>query len=317
MEEEGEEKQDENPEDDAEDQPANGAAGEEENREAAPIDKEKAAQKAAYQSAAVLGVALITFGEPVGKQMAERSFQHLLQYGDLAIRRAVPLAMALSHVSDPEYGLIDVLSKLTHDGDKETARCAIMALGIMAAGTTNSRVAQLLRQLAVFYQGDANTLMVVRLAQGLLFTGKGLVTLHPFHSDRTLMSPTSIAGLLTILLACLDMKNTLLSEFHILMFMLATAIRPRMCMTVARPQGNVAETEFEHVKVKVRVGQAVETVGQAGNPKKITGFQTQETPVLVNVGDRVELATDEYEPYTSVLEGIVVLKKVDKKEEPS
>lgn len=88
-------------------------------------------------------------------------------------------------------------------------------------------------------------------------------------------------------------------------------------MTVARPQGNVAETEFEHVKVKVRVGQAVETVGQAGNPKKITGFQTQETPVLVNVGDRVELATDEYEPYTSVLEGIVVLKKVDKKEEPS
>ena len=187
-----------------------------------------------------------------------------------------------------------------------------MALGVIAAGTTNSRVAQLLRQLAVFYNSDASTLMVVRLAQGLLFTGKGLTTLHPFHSDRTLLSPTAVAGLLTVLLASLDMKNTLLSEYHVLMFMLATAIRPRMCMTVVRPEGNVPETEFEHVKVKVRVGQAVETVGQAGNPKRITGFQTQETPVLINVGDRVELGTDEYEAYTSVMEGMVVLKKAEK-----
>jgi 26S proteasome regulatory subunit N1 len=38
------------------------------------------------------------------------------------------------------------------------------------------------------------------------------------------------------------------------------------------------------MKVSVRVGQAVDVVGQAGKPKKITGFQTHETPVLIQYG---------------------------------
>jgi 26S proteasome regulatory subunit N1 len=50
-------------------------------------------------------------------------------------------------------------------------------------------------------------------------------------------------------------------------------------------------------------------VGQAGKPKSITGFQTHTTPVLLNVKDRAELATDEYLAHTNVLEGIVVLRK--------
>ncbi|GLE11740.1 hypothetical protein PINS_up024351 [Pythium insidiosum] len=61
--------------------------------------------------------------------------------------------------------------------------------------------------------------------------------------------------------------------------------------------------------VSVRVGQAVDIVGQAGRPKSITGFQTHTTPVLLSVKDRAELATDEYLPLTNVLEGVVVLRK--------
>mmetsp|Transcript_17637 Transcript_17637/g.21373 ORF Transcript_17637/g.21373 Transcript_17637/m.21373 type:complete len:966 (-) Transcript_17637:1702-4599(-) len=291
------------------------AAAAAEPEEPAPIDKEKAARAAIHQSIAVLGVALITMGESVGRQMAERTFQHLLQYGDLAVRRAVPLAMALSHISDPDYALIDVLSKLSHDGDKDTAMCAIMALGIMCAGTTNSKVADMLRNLAQFYKDDNSPLFVVRLAQGLLFSGKGLVTLAPFHSDRTLLSGPALGGILTVMLACLDFKSTLLGKYHFLMYTLACAIRPRMMMTLVEGEGEPDDENpenLEFVKVKVRVGQAVETVGQAGKPKRITGFQTQETPVLLNVGDRVELATDEYEPLTSVLEGLVVLRKKKK-----
>jgi len=45
----------------------------------------------------------------------------------------------------------------------------------------------------------------------------------------------------------------------------------------------------------------VEIVGQAGRPKSITGFQTHTTPVLLNVKDRAELATEEYLPLTNVL----------------
>lgn len=63
------------------------------------------------------------------------------------------------------------------------------------------------------------------------------------------------------------------------------------------------------VNVSVRVGQAVDVVGQAGKPKGITGFQTQTTPVLLAHGERAELATDEYIALSPVLEGILILKK--------
>lgn len=59
----------------------------------------------------------------------------------------------------------------------------------------------------------------------------------------------------------------------------------------------------------VRVGQAVDTVGQAGRPKTITGFQTHTTPVLMAYTERAELATEEFLPLSSVLEGFVILKK--------
>lgn len=53
----------------------------------------------------------------------------------------------------------------------------------------------------------------------------------------------------------------------------------------------------------------MDTVGQAGRPKSITGFRTFTTPVVLNVKDRAELATDEYLPVTNVLEGVVILQK--------
>lgn len=62
-------------------------------------------------------------------------------------------------------------------------------------------------------------------------------------------------------------------------------------------------------QVLVRVGQAIDVVGKAGNPKNITGFQTHTTPVLLGVGDRAELATDEYTAVSPILEGCVILKQ--------
>ena len=58
----------------------------------------------------------------------------------------------------------------------------------------------------------------------------------------------------------------------------------------------------------MRVGQAVDVVGQAGRPKTITGFQTHTTPVLLSAGDMAELATEKYIAIASVLEGVVILK---------
>ncbi|KAJ2310245.1 26S proteasome non-ATPase regulatory subunit 2 A, partial [Coemansia sp. RSA 2702] len=64
-----------------------------------------------------------------------------------------------------------------------------------------------------------------------------------------------------------------------------------------------------NVSADVRVGQAVDAVGQVGRPKNITGFQTHETPVLLAHSERAELATDKYIPLTNTLEGFVILTK--------
>merc|ERR1711990_598813 len=114
------------------------------------------------------------------------------------------------------------------------------------------------------------------------------------------MSPVSVAGLLAVLVALLDVKTTILGKSHYLLYGLATAIQPRMLVTF--------DEEGKPLPVAVRVGQAVDVVGQAGRPKTITGFQTHTTPVLLSAGDRAELATEKYIAIASVLEGVVILK---------
>lgn len=141
-------------------------------------------ENAEHQAVAVLGIALIAFGEEIGTEMTLRTFDHLLQYGELPVRRVVPLAIALLYISNPEYAIIDQFSRLSHDADAEVSQCAIFGLGLVSAGSNNSRVANLLRQLADFYAKEANHLFMVRIAQGLNAMGKGLLGLTPFHSDR-------------------------------------------------------------------------------------------------------------------------------------
>merc|ERR1712086_955876 len=130
--------------------------------------------------------------------------------------------------------------------------------------------------------------------------GKGLMTLNPFHSDRMLMSGPAVGALLLLLHSCLDLKTTLLDKTHYLLYYLTCAMSPRMLITV--------NEDMSWRPVTVRVGQAVETVGQAGKPKRITGFQTRTTPVLLGVTDRAELGSEEVLSVSSILEGVVIVK---------
>lgn len=160
------------------------------------------------QSVAVLGIALIALGEDIGAEMAYRSFGNLLRYCEPTIRRAVPLALGLLSVSNPKLNILDTLSKFSHDSDAEVAHNAIFAMGLIGAGTNNARLASMLRQLAQYHAKDPNNLFMVRIAQGLTHLGKGTLTLSPYHSDRQLMSPVALAGLMATLVAFLDVKNS-------------------------------------------------------------------------------------------------------------
>lgn len=298
-------------------------------------DKEAAAQKekedrekdlSSTQAVAVLGIALIAMGEEIGSEMAYRSFGNLLRYCEPVIRRSVPLALGLLSVSNPKLNILDTLSKFSHDSDAEVAHNSIFAMGLVGAGTNNARLASMLRQLAQYHAKDPNNLFMVRIAQGLTHLGKGTLSLSPYHSDRQLMSPVAVAGLLATLVSFLDVKNSkfsiifmftqsstmlfhryfisfavILGRSHYLLYTLATAMQPRMLVTF--------DEDLNQLTVPVRVGMAVDVVGQAGKPKTITGFQTHTTPVLLAMGERAELATEEYISLTPIMEGFCILRK--------
>ncbi|KAI8325921.1 26S proteasome regulatory complex, non-ATPase subcomplex, Rpn1 subunit [Martensiomyces pterosporus] len=253
------------------------------------------------QAFAVLGVGLVAMGERVGSEMSLRTFEHLMHYGEPFVRRTVPLAIALVCASNPLVNVLDTLSKYSHDSDKAVATSAIFAMGLVGAGTNNARLAQLLRQLASYYHKDADVLFVVRIAQGLLHMGKGTMSVNPYHHDRTLLSHTALAGLLIPIVAMINAEKLILTDSHFLLYYLVRAMYPRFLITF--------NEDLESVSTSVRVGQAVDAVGQVGRPKTITGFQTHDTPVLLAHSERAELATEKYIPLTNVLEGFVILQK--------
>ena len=136
-------------------------------------EHKKEEKDATHQVAAVLGLALISFGEDIGQEMSLRTMNHLLQYGEPIIKRTVPLAIGLLRISNPEVTIMDLLTKLSYDTDTNVAMSAIFSLGLIGAGTNNSRLAGNLRYLAAYYGNNADVLFVVRIAQGLIHLGKG------------------------------------------------------------------------------------------------------------------------------------------------
>ncbi|XP_022814100.1 26S proteasome non-ATPase regulatory subunit 2 [Spodoptera litura] len=266
-------------------------------------EKEKEANKelSSVQAVATLGVAVIALAEETGAEMCTRIFGQLGRYGEPAVRRAVPLAIALCSISNPQLAVIDVLNKYSHDSDNDVAYNAIFAMGLVGAGTNNARLATMLRALALYHGKSPVHLFMVRLAQGLCHAGKGTVTLCPTHADRRLINQPALAGLLVVLTAFLDCKNIILGKSHYLLYVLATSMQPRWLVTL--------DENLQPLNVSVRVGQAVDVIGKAGTPKTIAGSHTHTTPVLLSFGERAELATDEYIPLSPVMEGFVILKK--------
>merc|ERR1711923_585075 len=58
------------------------------------------------QAVAVLGLGLISMGEDIGSEMLIRTLSHLMRYSEPVIRRAVPLALALVSISNPQLHIL-------------------------------------------------------------------------------------------------------------------------------------------------------------------------------------------------------------------
>ena len=75
----------------------------------------------------------------------------------------------------------------------------------------------------------------MRIAQGLVHMGKGLLGLNPLHSDKSLFSPVSLAGLLTVIYTLTDQKTFLNGKYHFFLYYLVLSMYPRMLITVSTP----------------------------------------------------------------------------------
>ncbi|KAF9444880.1 hypothetical protein P691DRAFT_785976 [Macrolepiota fuliginosa MF-IS2] len=253
-----------------------------------------------FQAFAVLAISLIAMGEEIGAEMALRQFNHLMHYGEPVIRKAVPLAIALVSASNPQLPLLDTLSKYSHNNDLSVALNAIFAMGIIGAGTNNARLGQMLRQLAGYYQEEPGCLFMVHVAQGLVQMGRGTIGINPFF-DREIMSKPAVADLLGVFTAFLDTKAFILDKYHWMFFFLVPPMYPRCLITL--------DEDLRSIPVTVRVGQAVDVVGQAGESRTISSFQTHQTPVRLGTTERGELGTEEYISFAHVMEGFVILQK--------
>jgi len=83
------------------------------------------------------------------------------------------------------------------------------------------------------------------------------------HSGKFLFSNVSLAGIITILYAATDMDTFICGKYHYFLYYLVLSMYPRMVVTL--------NENLENIRVAVKVGQAVDTVGAAGKPKTITG----------------------------------------------
>jgi len=146
--------------------------------------------------------------------------------------------------------------------------------------------------------------------------GKGTIGVNPFHTDRSLMSPVAVCGLLSTLIAFTDIRGFILDKSHWMLYFLTMAMYPVRSRSLMRSIEYYShhspllqrflitfDESGELLPATVRVGQAVDVVGQAGKPRTISGFQTHQTPVRLGHRERAEMATEEYLPYSHVLEG--------------
>ena len=205
------------------------------------------------QAIAVIGCSLIAIGEEVGMEMLSRSFNNFLQFGDINTKKAVSLAIALLNLSNPKVQVIDSLTKFCYDTDRTVAMNAIFSMGLVSSGSNHSRVGGLLRSLAAYYTEESNPLFMVRIAQGLLYMGKGLLTLDPVYSHKLLINARGIAGVLITLFSFTETEALICGKHQFLLYSLALAMKPKYVMTV--------DENLTPKDVQLMIGQAVDTVG--------------------------------------------------------
>jgi len=270
----------------------NGALKKDENND---IDNDS--KKDVFQKSLLLfSIALLSLSDNHTRNIAKKMF---INHSSKDKNNIIPLCLALLYSSEPDVEIIDCLSRSINS--KEPIN-SILALGIVGAGTNNTRIGNLLEGQYFFNSKNTRVSSMLKVAQGLLYLGKGTLTLSPLFYDKTILNKKSFIGMVGLLSLFISEPSPVLGKHQFLFYLLEQCINNKFVMTL--------NSELDQEIITVRVGRPIMTVGMAGKPKGITAVVTHDSPVIVQSDEKGAIYEEEGWKYKGFVEDVVIIDKI-------
>ncbi|KAH9387191.1 26S proteasome regulatory subunit N1 [Nematocida major] len=266
------------------------------------LDDQSTAESDCRQVFCILGIALVSLGDETLVQMAAHVLEGAMLLDSQKVQMAIPLAYSILYLSTGKTEVIDALKRCTHSTEPAVVISAVVSLGLVSAGSNNSRVKSALDELSTFCgKGAAGS--ALKIAQGLLRLGKCMHKLS-FYNEGVL-SGKAVGGLLGFMLGVLDGGAGVLDRYYFVLMLISASITPKYLVVLSE--------RGKPVECSVRVGSRIETAGVSGKPKKISGVQVHASPVILQATEGAEVLGDAVTYHTDG--GVVVVQEPEKPEE--
>ncbi|CAB5193779.1 unnamed protein product [Rhizophagus irregularis] len=252
------------------------------------VDKYLYSSEDHIQAGALLAIGLINTGVRNENDPAFALLSEHIEKTKAMMRISAIVGLGMAYSGSHREDVQELLSPFISDTtlNMEIASLAALSLGLVFVGSCHGDITSTILQTMM--ERDESQL---KETWGR-FMGLGLALLYLGKQDAAEATLETLKAI----------EHPIGKQVRILVEICSyAAMYPRFLITL--------DEDLNSLPVTVRVGQAVDVVGQAGRPKTITGFQTHSTPVLLAHSERAELATEEYISLSHVLEGFVLLRK--------
>lgn len=250
----------------------------------------------------LIGITLLSMGDEMFSKMALRIINSSNLLDNSYLKSTIPLCLALLNPSNPTVDIVDTLNKLCNNPEQKVVLNSIMALGMVGAGTNNTRIAESLELQYAYNTKCLKAAPAIKISQGLLHLGKGTMTLSPFVFHKSTLVSKNFVGLLAAVFLLIDPDHSpMLSKYMYLNYFFVQASSLKQVVVV--------DEEMKYAKTQLRIGEPVNNVGIVGRPRKIASVQTHNSPIILQENEMVELYEDErIHPLTSYIEDVVVVR---------
>lgn len=254
------------------------------------------------KSVSLLGVALLSMGDELFSKMALRVISSSSLLDNSHLKSTISLCFALLSPSSPSVELVDTLSKFCNSSETKTILSSIISLGIVGAGTNNTRVSDVLEQQYAYNTKCLKAAPASKISQGLLHMGKGTMTLSPFAFNKKKLLEKNFVGLLASVFMLMDPESSpMLSKYMYLNYFFIQASSLKQVVTL--------DEEMNYTKTQLRIGEPVNNVGVVGRPRKISSVQTHNSPIILQENEMAEICEDDdVYALTSYIEDVVIVR---------